>query len=478
MKFKLYTIILILVLTFNLGYSQSINYVPSSAKMVISFNINSLINKLGKNYTEIIRDIIKTSGEKVSYIDGKLIEKLIGSLNLNEDIRIIMHDEENFSFVIPYRNITQLEEVIYECFESYYIRNYFSGNIKYFEIDQTTVMALGNNVLCVSFSESGTYVAYSYLKEIINNTSPMKDRAFLELEKKFNDMALWMDMDYLYKRGLLDEGYKMYNNNIFYKSSLSASLNFNQGYVTLDVEGYFPRSPFGKIKKRIDSNIAQLTDTYNILGFLSLSFNPIKFNEIIKNNFAYTEIDGELRREIDDGITGYDLIEIFGGDCSVIIINDNGNPKFIASISLKDKNKFINTFGVDGMSIRKIGNDKYWVELGEFNFYITDSIDYMCASDMSINRLINILNNRSNSDNYSRFASNNDISFFFNIDKSYKLFKKNSEWDMLISELHYISGSINIENNYSVKTSIRLNFKNSNQNSLATLMDILSRIDY
>lgn len=125
MKFKLYTIILILVLTFNLGYSQSINYVPSSAKIVISFNINSVINKLGKNYTEIIRDIIKTSGEKVNYIDGKLIEKLIGSLNLNEDIRIIMHDEENFSFVIPYRNITQLEEVIYECFESYYIRNYF-----------------------------------------------------------------------------------------------------------------------------------------------------------------------------------------------------------------------------------------------------------------------------------------------------------------------------------------------------------------
>lgn len=234
-----------------------------------------------------------------------------------------MHDEEDFSFVIPYRNITQLKEVIYECFEGSYIRNYFSGNIEYFEIDETTVMALGNNVLCVSLSKSGTYVANSYLNEIINNTSPMKDRAFLELEKKFNDMALWVNMDYnmdyLYKHGLLDEGYKMHNNNIFYKSSIGASLNFNQGYVTLDIKGYFPRSPFGQIKKKIDSKIAQLTDTYNILGFLSLSFNPRQFNEIIKNNFAYTEIDGELRREINDGITGYDLIEMFGATVLLLL---------------------------------------------------------------------------------------------------------------------------------------------------------------
>lgn len=130
------------------------------------------------------------------------------------------------------------------------------------------------------------------------------------------------------------------------------------------------------------------------------------------------------------------------------------------------------------MSARKIGNNEYWIESGDLNFYISDSIAYICESNLSINRLINILNNKSNSDNYSRFASNNDISFFFNIDKFYKSFRKNNEWDILMSELHYISGSVNIENNFSVKASMRLNFKNSNQNSLATLMDILSGINY
>ena len=164
MKLKFYTIIIILALNFNLAFSQNVNYVPSSAKMVLSFNINSVINKLGKNYSEIIRDVIRNSGGRVDYNDGRKIENFINSLDLNEDVRIIIHsvskDFNNWdvSAVIPYRNLRQLREVVYEMFKGSYIRNYFSGNIEYFEIDDTMVMAMGNNVLCFSYSESGTYV--------------------------------------------------------------------------------------------------------------------------------------------------------------------------------------------------------------------------------------------------------------------------------------------------------------------------------
>ncbi len=483
MKFKLYTLLFILAFSFNLAFSQNVNYVPSSAKAVLSFNINSVISKLGKNYKEIIRDVIRNSGGKVDYRDGQKIEKLINSLDLNEDVRIILHSASadfnniDISAVIPYREIRQLREFVYEIFEGSYIRNYFSGNIEYFEIDDTTVMAMGNGVLCISYSKSGTYVAHSYLNEIINDNTPLKDRTFLELEKKVNDMALWIDTDYFYKKALLDEDYNMFN-NMFYKSSYGASLNFNQGYIILEIEQYFPKNPFGQIKKKINSKVAQLVDTYNILGFFSFSFSPRKFNEIIKNNFAYTEIDSELRNEIVNGITGYDFIDMFGGDCSAIIINDNSNPKVIAAVSINDQNKFVNFITENDSIIRRISNDEYWGESGDFNFYVSDSTAYFCESDLTLNRLRNILNNRSNSDNYSRFAFNNDASFFFNIDKTYKLFKENNELDILMRELHYISGSVNVENNNSVKTVIRLNFKNTNQNSLAILIDILSRINY
>ena len=484
MKLKFYTIIIILALNFNLAFSQNVNYVPSSAKAVLSFNINSVINKLGKNYSEIIRDVIRNSGGRVDYSDGRKIENFINSLNLNEDVRIILHgvskDFNNWdvSAVIPYRNLMQLREVVYEIFEGSYIRNYFSGNIEYFEIDDTTVMAIGNNVLCFSYSASGTYVAYSYLNEIISNKSPLRDKTFLELEKKVNDMALWVDSDYIYRIGLLEEGYNNMYNNMFYKSSYGASLNFYQGYVMLEIEQYFPRNPFGQIKKKINSKVAQLVDTYNILGFFSFSFSPRKFNEIIKNNFAYTEIDRELRSEIANGITGYDFIDMFGGDCSGIVINDNGQPNIIVAASINNQNKFINFTLENDIAIRKINNNEYWGESGDLNFYVSDSTAYFCNSDLTLNRLRNILNNRGNSDNYSRFAFNNDASFFFNIDKTYKLFRENNEFDMLISELHYISGSVNIENNNSVKTVMRLNFKNTEQNSLATLIDILSRMNY
>lgn len=154
MKLKIYTTIIILALNFNLAFSQNVNYVPGSAKAVLSFNINSVINKLGKNYREIIRDVIRNSGGKVDYRDGQKIEKLINSLDLEEDVRIILHgmskdfNNIDISAVIPYRNVSQLKEFIYEFFEDSYIRNYFSGNIEYFEIDDTTVMAIGNNVLC------------------------------------------------------------------------------------------------------------------------------------------------------------------------------------------------------------------------------------------------------------------------------------------------------------------------------------------
>ena len=254
MKLKIYTTIIILALNFNLAFSQNVNYVPSSAKAVLSFNINSVINKLGKNYREIIRDVIRNSGGKVDYRDGQKIEKLINSLDLEEDVRIILHEVSkdfnniDISAVIPYRNVNQLKEVIYEIFEDSYIRNYFSGNIEYFEIDDTTVMAIGNNVLCFSYSASGTYVAHSYLNEIVGNKSPLRDKTFLELEKKVNDMALWIDSDYIYRMGLLEEGYSMYN-NMFYKSSYGASLNFNKGYVILEIEQYFPKKSFRTNKK-------------------------------------------------------------------------------------------------------------------------------------------------------------------------------------------------------------------------------------
>lgn len=485
MKLKFYASIIILALNFNLAFSQNANYVPSSAKAVLSFNINSVINKLGKNYSEIIRDVIRNSGGRVDYSDGRKIENFINSLNLNEDVRIILHgvskDFNNWdvSAVIPYRNLRQLREVVYEMFEGSYIRNYFSGNIEYFEIDDTMVMAMGNNVLCFTYSESGTYVAHSYLNEIVVNNNPLRDRIFLELEKKVNDMALWIDSDYIYRIGLLEEDYNMFN-NMFYKSSYGASLNFNQGYVILEIEQYFPRNPFGQIKKKINSKVAQLVDTYNILGFFSFSFSPRKFNEIIKNNFAYTEIDRELRSEIANGITGYDFIDMFGGDCSGIVINDNGQPNIIVSASINNQNRFMNLIIENGnaITVRRIGNNEYWGESGDLNFYVSDSTAYFCNSDLTLNRLRNILNNRSNSDNYSRFAFNNDASFFFNIDKSYNLYRENNELDILMRELHYISGSVNIENNNSVKTVMRLNFKNANQNSLATLIDILSRMSY
>lgn len=483
MKLKIYTTIIILALNFNLAFSQNVNYVPSSAKAVLSFNINSVINKLGKNYREIIRDVIRNSGGKVDYRDGQKIEKLINSLDLEEDVRIILHgvskdfNNIDISAVIPYRNVSQLKEFIYEFFEDSYIRNYFSGNIEYFEIDDTTVMAIGNNVLCFSYSASGTYVAYSYLNEIVGNKSPLRDKTFLELEKKVNDMALWIDSDYIYRIGLLEEGYSMYN-NMFYKSSYGASLNFNQGYIILEIEQYFPKNPFGQIKKKINSKVAQLVDTYNILGFFSFSFSSRKFNEMVKNNFAYTEIDRGLRNEIANGMTGYDLIDMFGGDCSGIVVNDNGNPTFVAAASLNNQTKFINYLLENDNDMIRIGNNEYWGESADANFYVSDSTIYICDSTLPLNRLRSILNNRSNSDNYSKFAFNNDASFFFNIDKSYKLFKEGGELDILVNELHYISGSVNVENNNSIKTVMRLNFKNTNQNSLATLIDILSRISY
>ena len=214
------------------------------------------------------------------------------------------------------------------------------------------------------------------------------------------------------------------------------------------------------------------------MGFFSVSFSPRKFNEMIKNNFAYTEIDRELRNEIANGMTGYDLIDMFGGDCSGIVVNDNGSPTFVAAASINNQTKLINYLLENDNYIRRISNNEYWGESGDANFYVSDSTIYICDSSLTLNRLRSILNNRSNSDNYSKFAFNNDASFFFNIDKSYKLFREGSELDILANELHYISGSVNIENNNSVKTVMRLNFKNTNQNSLTTLINILSRMNY
>lgn len=173
-------------------------------------------------------------------------------------------------------------------------------------------------------------------------------------------------------------------------------------------------------------------------------------------------------------VTGYDLIEMFNGDCSIITINDSDSIKFISALSLKNQNQFINLIEKNQNNIRKIGNNEYWIEDGEFNLYISNSTAYIC--DLSLNKLKNILNSQSNSNNNSRFAINNDISFFIDVNKAYNLIKENNELDILMNELHYISGAINIKNNYGFKGYIRLNFKN--ENSLASFIKILSKIEY
>lgn len=225
MKFKIFIIIIILALSFNFTFSQSTKYIPNSSKMILSFNINSIASNLNKTYAEIVDDIIEhTTGYNIINEEG-ISGKLINSYTFDESIRIILSEDNDIGFIIPYKqNIIDIGLIIKQLISK--------KDYDYLKINEKMFVGFKNNLLCVSYS----YFPESYLEEIIKNDYPIRNKAFFELDRIINDISLWADVDYLLS--FLDKNSVSYNE---YNTSITVSLKYFRKLKEPEAYYYTPR---------------------------------------------------------------------------------------------------------------------------------------------------------------------------------------------------------------------------------------------
>lgn len=208
MKLKIFITIIILALSFNLAFPQSARYIPNSSKMIISFNINSIASNLNKTYAEIVDDIVSNiTGYNIINEEG-ISGKIINSFNFNENIRIVLNEDNNIAFIIPYKQIYVDIALIIKRLIS-------KKDYDYLKINENISVGFKNNLLCISYSNYPD----RYLEEIIKNDYPIRNEEFYELDREINDISLWADVDYLLS--FLDKNSEDYNE---YNSSIIASL--------------------------------------------------------------------------------------------------------------------------------------------------------------------------------------------------------------------------------------------------------------
>ena len=183
MKLKIFITIVILALSFDFAFSQSARYIPDSSKMIISFDINSISSNLNKTYAEIVDDIIEhTTGCKIIDEEG-ISGKLINSFVFNKKIRIILSEDNDIGFIIPYKqNVIDIIKQLISKKDYYYLK-----------INEKIAVGFKDNLLCISYSNNPD----SYLEEIITNDNRIRNEAFFELDREINDISLWANVDYL-----------------------------------------------------------------------------------------------------------------------------------------------------------------------------------------------------------------------------------------------------------------------------------------
>ena len=186
MKLKIFITIVILALSFNLAFSQSAKYIPDSSKMIISFDINSISSNLNKTYAEIVDDIIEhKTGYKIINEEG-ISGKLINSFVFNKKIRIILSEDNDIGFIIPYKqNVIDISLIIKQLISK--------KDYDYKKINEKISVGFKNNLLCISYSNNPD----RYLEEIITSDNRIRNEAFFELDRETNDISLWANVDYL-----------------------------------------------------------------------------------------------------------------------------------------------------------------------------------------------------------------------------------------------------------------------------------------
>ncbi|WP_028328626.1 hypothetical protein [Brachyspira alvinipulli] len=469
MSLKKFILLFIFILNINVLFSRTIDYVPDSSSAVLSINVASTANGLSTTSSDLIYDMLLEFTPDLDYQTRDFIDGVIKSINFNDDIRMILYEDssEIFSFIIPISDMDFAKYVFNDLVASSQVEVYKYRNKEFIVIDNSAIAVFVDDVICLTYSEYDEDILLEKISEIAFRSNPIKDRSFLSFERSQSCISLWANV-----RSLLsfDSSNADYIDDIDKDLSFAASLDFNDKSIAINAEVYCPNLSLGGIKKSLNSDVAKYLDTSDTIGFLSFAFNSKQLNRLLKKSLANTELDYELRSDIIDGVNFYDFIDMMGGDIVVMLKDSYPEPEFVGLISLKNRRDFINFLEDSGEYLQRIDNNVLLLESGDFDMYIIDSIAIITKSGSNFD-----LENYVNSNSYSKFAKNNDISLHLDVNSMSGFLSKGADNNTkaLIRSVKSVSGVINLVNDSTFKASLRINLNQNGQNSLKSIIELL-----
>ncbi|CRF33871.1 hypothetical protein BRSU_1726 [Brachyspira suanatina] len=454
MKFKNYVIIMLFFISIHTLFSQNFNGSPS---MVISFNFGTITKKINTTPKAIIEEALMKESSSISIKDYLSFNKIMDSIDFYSDISVVFHtiDMENFSIMIPYKNLNSLKNGLYNLIDTQNIETYYSDGIEYVYLGEDGVIAsFYNGILCISFSSSGNYAAMAYNKKLLNGVL-LRDRGYSELQNKTSDIKLWADLS-LFD---LENNYDI-DTEYLKDSSISCYLDIGQKNATCGFNVYMPHINISSLDKRLDERMLKFID--DSILFFTLSLDSNEALNILNRYFP--NMKEEIEHELSFFETDFNML---GGDL-VFSMLDKDN--YIMALSLNNYNQFLNLIKNNNeySSITSLGNNSYFIEAYDFNMYVDQDIVCVFSDTMSYYDISRIINNQNN--NFSRknlgFFMNNNMTFYFNVQNIYRLMQDEYyEYDDIIKELKYISGSLNIKDN-KIESNFRIDFKYSTEELL------------
>ncbi|WPC22756.1 hypothetical protein N4239_07345 [Brachyspira hyodysenteriae] len=477
MKLRNYLIIFLLLLI-NVCNSFAQN-VPSFSKMVLTMNIGNITRKMDTTPKEIMKRIMDKGSSSISITDYLAFERIMGSIDFYSDMYVVFYKSDSkyaklqSTVLMSYNDLNTLKKALYSLLSQYEKQVYSSGNIEYIVLlKEYIIITLGNGIFSITSCDYDS--DFTYINDILNNSSYLTDRGFIELQNKTSDIKLWLDLSLVCESEYItneisDEFLKRYLKN----SSATFSLNLDDRNAICDVDLYLPNINLSRITKKMNDKLMRYID--DSLSFFTLALDTDGFRKFIKTYFPEFEEDFIYNYNYGNEYK-IDFYEIFDGNVVVSLLE---NDNYVIAASLKDQDKLWDIFKSTPYSyLRKIGNDSYLIEIDEAYICVHNNVFSMFSKSLSLDYIENVINgNNYLEGNNLKVFLNNDFTFYVDIDYAYRLvtnrydqYNEYEEFDFLIKELKYSSGSLKISSN-KIDSTFRINFKNGTKDSLINILN-------
>ncbi|CRF31437.1 hypothetical secreted protein [Brachyspira suanatina] len=477
MKLRNY-LILLLLLFINVCNSFSQN-VPSFSKMVLTMNIGNITRKMDTTPKEIMKRIMDKGSSSISITDYLAFERIMGSIDFYSDMYVIFYKSDSkyaklqSTVLMSYNDLNTLKKALYSLLSQYEKQVYSSGNIEYIVLlKEYIIITLGNGIFSITSCDYDS--DFTYIDGILNNSSYLTDRGFTELQNKTSDIKLWLDLSLVYESEYLEDQINIdVVRKYFQNSSATFSLNLDDENAICDFDLYLPNINLSRISKKMDYRLMRYID--GSLSFFTMALDIDGLKKTIKTYFPESEFESDFMYDYGNGYK-IDFYEIFDGN---VVVSFLENDNYVIAASLKDQDKLWDIFkSTPYSSLRKIGYDSYIIEIDEAYICVHDNVCSMFTKSLSLDYIENVINgNNSLEGNNLKVFLNNDFTFYLDIDNAYRLvtnrydqYNEYEEFDFIIKELKYSSGSLKISSN-KIDSSVRINFKNGTKDGLINILN-------